>query len=178
MSAVDVRRPWLPAGLAAHGLGPEDVARLTYLVVDEIVDSAVTLTVCPWPAADGMGRLRFAGQEQRGRVTVPLGELDSALYAGWLRRAPRVGDAFGAVLADAERLVAEDDVTWTLPLRALVPGPVYDVTQEARTVAKLAWHAAQCRPLPAVTAHEWGVDRRAARPPRVPVRRTVGPRGG
>src|SRR4051812_29761046 len=52
-----VRRPWLPACLSAHGFSVETVQALSYVVLDEIVGNHATLTVSPWPAADGRGRL-------------------------------------------------------------------------------------------------------------------------
>ena len=96
----EVQRPWLPPGLRAHGLSQDDVRELTYVVVDEIVGSSVTMTLSEWPWADARGRLRFTVDDRTRGVTVDLHALDRALYRGWLRRSPRVGDVFAAHVPD------------------------------------------------------------------------------
>jgi hypothetical protein len=141
-----VRRPWLPGCLTAHGLTVDDVRALSYVVVDEIVGHDLTLVVSPWPAADERGRLRFDVGAGRS-VTVDVTALDRALYAGWLRRPPRIGDVFGAPVPD--------EPAWTGALHELLPGPVYDLSAEARVVAKLAYHGATSDLLPASAVDDW-----------------------
>jgi hypothetical protein len=136
----DVRRPWLPAGLAAHGFTQADVGALTYLVVDEIVGSAVTLVLSAWPWADGLGRLRFLVDQDTRGVTVDADALRRSLYDGWLDRRPRIGDVFAAVVPQSVHDLQEPDGAplWTRPIGDLVEGPVYDLTAEGRQVATLA----------------------------------------
>jgi hypothetical protein len=179
----DVRRPWLPASLGAHHLGPEDVAELTYVVVDEIVGSAVTMTLSAWPWADARGRLRFAVDDSTRGITVDLHALDRSLYRGWLRRAPRVGDVFGARVPPSVHEAQEPDEApvWTRPVADLFDGPVYDLTLDARTVAKLATYAVVSEVLPEGDAERRGMQVRrepGARPaPRRDGVRGAGHRG-
>jgi hypothetical protein len=178
----DVRRPWLPAGLRVHGLTQADVGALTYLVVDEIVGSAVTLVLSAWPWADGRGRVRFAVDEDTRGVTVDAGALQRSLYRGRLDRRPRIGDVFAAVVPQSVHDVQEPDEAplWTRPVSDLVDGPVYDVTAEAREVAALADRALVAPVLSVVEAARLGVpgrgDRPAARP--APRRDLAGPDSG
>lgn len=138
-----IRRPWLPACLAAHGLtaqpGADAVDRLTYLVLEEVVEGVAVLTAAPWPAADGHGRLRFPTAEVP-EVAIAGDRLERELYEGWLDRSPRIGDVFAAPV-DATVLAAAGTGLLEEPLARLLPGPVHDITAEARKVAKLALYA-------------------------------------
>jgi hypothetical protein len=71
-----------------------------------------------------------------------------------------VGDVFAVELSPrAEALLAAgDDVRWDRPLAELVVGPVYDLSQEARTVAKLALGAVAAPVLSPGRAAAWDVD--------------------
>ncbi|MGY1670303.1 ComEC/Rec2 family competence protein [Geodermatophilus sp. SYSU D00710] len=159
---ADVRRPWRPAAVPPEDVPDESLRDLSYVVVDENVGVLTTLGVSPWPAADGYGRLRFDVPADRGHVVVHHAELHDTLYAGWLSREPRVGDAFAVRIAPAveARLAAGDDVSLDAELRLadVFVGEVYDVSAEARTVAKLAYYAAMA---PVVTEAE-AVTRRQA----------------
>lgn len=158
-----VRRPWLPACLAARGRTPEDVRALRYVVVDEVVGDDVGLTVSPWPAADGWGRLRFPEAGDRVEIGVSKARLVRELYRPLRRRrTPRVGDVFAVRLSPvAEDLVATgEDLRWDRPLAALAEGPVYDLSQEARTVAKLALGAVAAPVISSQRAAAWDVDSR------------------
>src|SRR5207249_1211281 len=64
----DVRRPWLPECLQEHGFTEDTVAALSYIIIDEIVDGMVGLVASGWPAADGLGRLRFPAPDQELEV--------------------------------------------------------------------------------------------------------------
>jgi beta-lactamase superfamily II metal-dependent hydrolase len=127
----------------------DDPARLSYLIVDEIVGDTVTMAVCGWPGSDELGRVRFdstpAGAPT-GHLLVHRKELHERLYEGWLRRTPRVGDAFATVLGDpvVARLAEFGEVVLdhSVRLADVLPGPVADLSAEARTVAKLAFYAA------------------------------------
>jgi hypothetical protein len=166
-----VRRPWLPACLAAHGLGVADAAALSYVVVDELVEAVATLGVHPWPAADGHGRLRFDGGD-RHDVTVDADRLHTQLYRGWLARRPRVGDVF-AVRIDEQQLPRVMARPWEEPLGTLLVGPVYDLGAEARKVARLALHAVRSDLLTAPEAKANRLAERALRNERPAPRRSA-----
>ncbi len=171
---VAVRRPWLPAQLAA-GFDATTVIELAYIGVDEIVDEIATLTVAPWPAADGLGRLCFDGSASRGHLLVHVDELRQQLYAGWLQRKPRIGDVFGAAVAPEVEavLAAGDDVGLDKERRLAdaLPGDVHDLSAEARTVAKLAYYAALAPVGTMETAGELGqVSNARPAAPRPPTR--------
>ena len=174
---AEVRRPWLPAALRGHGFTQADVGALTYLVVDEIVGSSVTLVLSAWPWADARGRLRFAVDDSTRGVTVDGAALDRALYRGWLDRHPRIGDVFAAVVPRSVHEMQEPDEAprWERPIAELVDGPVFDLTPEGRTVAALADSALAGPVLPEAAAARLGL---AGRPveetPRAPRRESVG----
>ncbi|HWB70986.1 MAG TPA: hypothetical protein VG452_02120 [Egibacteraceae bacterium] len=160
MSATDareVRRPWLPAPLAAHGFDADSVQALSYVLVDEQVDDAVTVTVLPWPAADGSGRLRFDDLASAREIGLSLKALRAELYKGWLGRRPRVGDVFAATLSPEARAALETqrELAWERPLAELVDGPVYDLSAEARMAAKLAFYAGVAAVHDAEDAQAW-----------------------
>ncbi|MET0764921.1 MAG: hypothetical protein ABWY29_08645 [Blastococcus sp.] len=162
-------RPWAPPAVPSEMLTPQ----LSYIVVDEIVGNTVTLTVSVWPGSDDRGRVRFpqgAEGSPRGHLLVHLKELRERLYEGWLRRAPRVGDAFAAVLGDgvATRLRESGEVVLDRGTRLLdaLPGPVADLSAEARVVAKLAFFAAVAGVQPHRQAEELGQVPKDARGPK------------
>ena len=144
---VDLR-VWLPAALTQHAPfdgdeAAEAASQLSYVVVDEIVDDAIGLTITAWPYADEEGRLRFLGEDRRLHVGVGRAELQAHLY-GSEGRTPRIGDVFGAELrpewnrADA----TSDEPSWVEGPDEVFQGAVYDLTQAARTVSKLAYYGA------------------------------------
>jgi hypothetical protein len=157
---------WLPMSLreAGHTLG--SVGRLSYIVVDEIVDDVVTLAVHAWPVADAAGRVRFPDLAACRHVAVSLHVLQTQLYRGWLTRAPRLGDVFGAVLTEGarRRLAVDDDVRWRRGLHALLETPVYDLSADARVVAKLAYYAAMAPVLAKKEVDRWGLAEKAEPP--------------
>lgn len=156
-----VRRPWLPGCLAAHGLTAETVAGLSYLVVEEMVEDVTAVTVSPWPAADGHGRLRFPDIDV-GEVALPTTVLYAQLYRGWLGRRPRIGDVFaGRVDEDTVEEAAER--VWTGPLARLLPDGVYDLSVEGRKLAKLAAYAVRSQVLDAPVARENALHHKAVR---------------
>jgi hypothetical protein len=146
-TTAPVRRPWTPPCVPAELL--EDPSGLSYLVVDEIVGETVTIAVCGWPGSDELGRVRFDGiaaDAPTGHLLVHAKELHERLYEGWLRRTPRVGDAFAAVLGKAvtARLAESGEVVLDASMRLAdaLPGAVADLSAEARNIAKLAFYAA------------------------------------
>lgn len=156
-----VRRPWLPGCLAAHGLITATVTELSYLVVEEMVEDVTAVTVSPWPAADGHGRLRFDDPDV-AEVAVPTAALHGELYRGWLGRRPRIGDVFAARVDRAALAEAAEGV-WRGPLQRLLPGAVYDLSAEARKVAKLALYAVRSDVLDAAEAQANDLDVKAVR---------------
>ena len=169
---LDRRRPWLPAGLAAHGLTSSDTAGFTYVVVEEMVEGVVDLALSEWPAADGLGRLRFAVDTVTD-LAVREERLHAEVYRGWLSRRPRVGDVLaGPVVREALRTSGG---TWEGPLSGLLPGPVYDLSREARLVAKLALYAVRSDILATEEADAYGMTAKAIQHRRpLPVRERVG----
>jgi hypothetical protein len=155
--------PWLPASLRAHGLTENEVTRLSYVVVDEIVDDTVTLAVHSWPVADKDGRVRFPDLEACRHAAVPRRALETQLYRGWLEREPRLGDVFGFLLTDAakRRLSRQPDVRWQRGLRSLVDGSVYDLSPDARVVAKLSYYAAMAPVLAEEEVDHWALSAKA-----------------
>jgi hypothetical protein len=132
-------RPWLPACIAKHGFTKESVQSLSYLVVEEVVEEVTAITISPWPVADAAGRVRFEPAEPL-EIAVTTKMLHDQVYRNWLHRNRRVGDVFAARV---ERDVLDEatDGVWGGPLARLLPGPIYDITAEARTVARLALYA-------------------------------------
>lgn len=149
-------RVWLPAALTQHDRFAGDdaadaAARLSYVVVDEIVDGAVGLTVAPWPYADEEGRLRFLGDDHRLQVGVGKAELEQQLYEPG--RLARIGDVFGAELRPEWRSGdIGDDEPWADGPDEVFQGVVYDLTQAARTVSKLAYYSAVAAVIPSAQA--------------------------
>lgn len=148
-STTDLR-VWLPAALTAHPRFAGDdaaviAARLSYIVVDEIVDDAIGLTISTWPYADDDGRLRFLRADDRIELGVSRRVLRQ-MYSEERVGAMRVGDVFAAQLTPQAAQVlgdrSEDDPVWNEPLEGLLDGAVYDLTQAARTVSKLAYYGA------------------------------------
>jgi hypothetical protein len=142
-SPAEVRRPWLPKSMKGK-ITPENAAAFVYVVVDEKVGDHVGLTVTRWPAADGLGRLRFDDQHKGLELAVSLKKLMAELYADLkVERPPRAGDVFAVRLSAKgwELLEKGEEMRWTDPILDLVDGPVHDISKEARKVAKLALYA-------------------------------------
>jgi hypothetical protein len=156
-----VRRPWLPACLAAHRLSTATVSELCYLVVEEMVEDVTTITLSPWPAADEHGRLRF-DDTSIAEVAIPTATLHAQLYRSWLNRRPHIGDVFGASIDRAVLAEATEGV-WDGPLGRLLTEGVYDLSAEARKVAKLAVYAMRSDVLEPSQAHSNRLDTRMVR---------------
>jgi hypothetical protein len=160
------RPAWLPLSLREAGQDLKSVGRLSYIVVDEIVDDVVTLAIHRWPVADRDGRVRFLDLAECHHVAVSLHVLQTQLYRGWLARAPRLGDVFGAVLTESarRRLAVDDDVRWRRGLHSLLEPPIYDLSADARVVAKLAYYAAMAPVLAMSEVDRWGLGEKAEPP--------------
>ncbi len=147
--------PWRPESIGELGLTDDDLRALSYVVIDEVVGPVAALEVSAWPAADRAGRIRFEAAAV-GDLVVPVDELAKRLYRGWLRRAPRVGDVLATRLDRGlvTKLRAGNDVVvgQAVDLGEVLAHEVYDVSGDARTVAKIAFHAAATRPIPRAEA--------------------------
>lgn len=133
--------PWWPPSLSGAVRSAAGLRReWQYVVVEEVVGATVELLRWPWPLADPLGRL-FWDDDADDRVmtaAVPQRLLRLQLYRpNSLVRRPRAGDTFAARItakADGWDLAAPvDDLT------GLFPGPLYDVSADAREAAKLAY---------------------------------------
>ena len=143
----DPLRPWTPPGV------PEEMVagkRLSYVVVDEIAGDTVTLAISAWPGSDTEGRVRFeepAGDEPACiHLLVHRKELHAVLYEPSLKREPLAGDTFAAEVGNVVREALDEDgdvvLDDTMRLAEALPGRIFDLTKEARNVAKLAFFAA------------------------------------
>jgi len=138
------RRPWLAPALSGKGL---DVTTLTYIVVDEIVGGIVGLSLSPWPAADSRGRLRFDVEDDPTHVAVHDEILCEFLNDHGLPFVPPEGAGdpdsrpllIGTTLAAQVRLTSA--TLWRKPLSRWIPGSIYDISANARELAKLAYYA-------------------------------------
>lgn len=161
-------RPWDPGHPEEPALA-EEHDRLLYIVVDELVDDWVGLSVAPWPHADREGRLRFVGFDPAVEVGTSSDELLRFLgpRAGKEGDAPalRVGMTFAARTKEEsaasllERLrdrAGHGEVRIDY-LGALLEDPV-DLTTQGRLIAKLASYGAMLSTLPRRMEQEWNLD--------------------
>jgi hypothetical protein len=138
-------RPWLAPSLR---LSRRSAERLTYVVVDEIVEGIVGLSMSPWPVADELGRLRFDIEQDPVHVAVGLETLCEFLRgrgfpfyppkeaaADEEKRGLLIGTTF------AMEIKKPRAVRWGKPLDRWV-GQIHDITADARDLAKLALYGA------------------------------------
>jgi hypothetical protein len=112
-------------------------------VVEEVVGATIELMRWPWPLADNQGRLFWASDAEEHVMTaaVPQRLVRLQLYRpNQLLRRPRAGDTLAARISSSAPGWAED--RHVEDLAELFPGPVYDVSAEAREAAKLAYQGA------------------------------------
>jgi hypothetical protein len=123
--------PWLPEGLAA-----DDVARGSYITIDELEDEAGAARVTPWPVLDERHRLRFPDRD-RGFTIAADGPRVAAIADRYReeRRPLRIGDVFWAIVRRPARPDRSD-------LADILDGPLLDVTAAAREAAKTQYFAA------------------------------------
>ncbi len=141
--------PWKPRSL---DLDVERLAHLSYVVVDEIVEDAVRLSVSRWPYVDERGRLHFSGSERALVVRASLRALAEFLAerAGWrAARGLRMGTVLAANVdytvlpaAESDEEVREGAVLEPRHPAEWMTVPVYDVSADAREKAKEAFYAA------------------------------------
>jgi hypothetical protein len=144
-------RLWKPDRLPLEG---NEFRRLSYVVVDEIVEDAARLSVSSWPRVDEQGRLHFERAERARSVRADVKELRRFVSAS---RADRGGDPprvrTGTVLAvrvdksvlpepeSDEEMREQANPDPPHPGEWMEP-PVYDVSADARDKAKEAFYAA------------------------------------
>ena len=141
---------WQPEGLDLPGA---TLQTLSYVVVDELVENAVRLSVSAWPSVDEAGRLRFEGGERPRSVPADLKQLRKfvkAKRAGGGRSSQiRMGTVLAvrvdkSVLPEPE---SNEEMREHASLKPRRPDewmepPVYDITGAARDKAKEAFYAA------------------------------------
>jgi hypothetical protein len=141
---------WQPEGLDLPGA---TLQTLSYVVVDELVENAVRLSVSAWPSVDEAGRLRFEGGERPRSVPADLKQLRKfvkAKRAGGGRSSQiRMGTVLAvrvdkSVLPEPESNEEMREHASTEPRRPdeWMEPPVYDITGAARDKAKEAFYAA------------------------------------
>ena len=129
-------RPWRPEGVE---LADVELARLSYLVVDEIVGDAVDVSVSPWPGVDDLGRLVFPEEPAR-TARAEAEALRRFLARDQPGRGPlRMGDAFAARVRPSALNEAGERL---LPPNAWLRRPTHDLRAPARDKAKEAFFAA------------------------------------
>jgi hypothetical protein len=144
-------RLWKPDGLDVER---DELAKLSYVVVDEIVEDAARLSVSSWPRVDAQGRFHFRRTERARSVRADVKELRrfvSANRADRRRDPPRV--RMGTVLAvrvdksvlpepESDEEMQEQARPEPRHPREWMEPPVHDVTAVARDKAKEAFYAA------------------------------------
>jgi len=141
-------RPWRPEGV---GLADAELARLSYLVVDEIVGDAVDVSVSPWPGVDERGRLVFP-EEPAQTARAEAEALRRYLARDLPERGPlRMGDVFAARVSPSGLKDAREQL---LAPSAWLRRPVHDLRAPARDKAKEAFFAAVTPTLTPVQAKE------------------------
>jgi hypothetical protein len=143
-------QPWQPRTL---DLPPEELERLSYLVVDEIVGDVARVSVAGWPGVDDRGRLLFDIRERARSVYATVDALERLVAEHVQARRRRSRLAMGSVLAaqvddsalpEAE---SEEELTQRVAPEPRSPEewikpPVYDIGADAREKAKQAYYAA------------------------------------
>lgn len=136
--------PWWPPSLSravrsAAALRQE----WNYVVVEEVVGATIELMRWPWPLADPLGRLFWEDDAEDRVMTAGVAQrlVRLQLYRpNALVRRPRAGDTFAAKISS--RADGWSAVSLVEDLTSLFPGPVYDVSADAREAAKLAYQGA------------------------------------
>ena len=171
-------RPWDPG----HSQEPtlhEEADRLVYVVVDEVIDTWVGLSMAPWPHADSEGRLRFRGQHGPVEVGTSRKALEEFLATAKKDRSGKRGDAG----ADAQSVPIRIGMTFGArvkrgraaslldrlddhaahgearidDLAKILTRPV-DLTDKGRLLAKLAAYGAVLSTLPEHLGEKWRLE--------------------
>jgi len=157
---------WVPRTLESLVDGEELSEAWAYVVVDEIVDGRIGLSISRWPWLDDAGRLRFGDadadefvgvslehfqgllRERRMLMVMTREERPLARDAGQAlsERVVRIGDVFAVPGAEGGEWTYENEFGehhLVVPARTRI----FDITYEAREQAKLAAAAAVAPPL-------------------------------
>jgi len=158
-------RPWDPR----HHDQPtlvEEHDRLLYVVVDELVDDWVGLSVSPWPHADQEGRLRFVDTEPAAEVGTSRDKLlrflgkeasdDGAGVRVGTTFAVRVREGRAASVLERLRDRAGHGEARIENLGTFCESPV-DLTPQGRLIAKLASYSAMLSTLPTEVEKQWNL---------------------
>ena len=135
-----IRDWWRPRPLTAAGDEPA-WEELAYVVVDELHGGVAGLVASPWPVVDGRGRVRFGSEEESVRITRPEDELVQELSERTPVSRSVVDDATAGELKTRE-LAIGDVFAMRVPrggrfAAGMFRGPIFDITAEAREVAKM-----------------------------------------
>jgi hypothetical protein len=174
-------RPWDPRLSEEPNLYKES-KRLVYVVVDEIIEGWVGLSVAPWPQADEKGRLRFPTNGGPIEVGTPLKALERFLAPARRKSRPsrtegngqqadasedqdsrvRIGKTFaartkssnaGPLLKRLRDHAAHGEVRID-KLNTIFTRPV-DLTDKGRMLARLASYGAVLSKLPSEAEKKW-----------------------
>jgi hypothetical protein len=140
--AKESLRSWKAPSLTEKGV---DQRSLTYVILEEMVGNTVGLSLYPWPAADPEGRLRFETDREPVEVAVTCEE-----FCGFLSK-HELGFVAASTGRSEDRELRSGDV-----FAVRIEGPpagggrrplagwrdVYDISSDAREVAKLAYYGA------------------------------------
>jgi hypothetical protein len=153
--------PWIPEPFVRHFEHHWRRWIRWYVAVDDLDEGIVVFSTAPWPTLDEEHRLVFPDdQMQPFEVPVALAEpffsnrivdpgqlegLDSQAHEELRTRPLRPGDVFA--MSDQELQVLQelsgiDPETGVGPLGHIPEFEVFDITREAREVAKVAYYAA------------------------------------
>jgi len=156
-------RPWDPRHPGAKELVNEH-DRLVYVVIDEIIEDWVDLSVSLWPHADADGRLRFFDPQGAVDLGTTRDAFQGFLASGDLPTGDvGIGQSFAARVktGTAAELLAKlrappEQRQDTTALSELLQRPV-DLTKQARMLARLASYGALLSTLPAELEGRWGL---------------------
>lgn len=129
-----------------------------YLVVEEIAVDVVTFEVSRWPMLDEFGRPHFLatnlpqGFEEDESIALlsvsvdALHEKKRVHFGSAIQQTIRVDDAFGAAI-NLQKWAEVPEVVSAQDLMTLIPSPLYDVSAEARELARITRLASIVQPL-------------------------------
>lgn len=155
-------RPWHPPDPPDDSL--KHIDRLLYIVVDEVVEDWVGLSVSQWPDADASGRLRFDSSLGPLEIGTTKESLVRFLKTAAKRVKSRldVGSVFAARVKDgtardflSQAAGRTDEAARAFQdLAAWLEKP-WDLTEQARYVAKLSYYGALLSTLPEEVGQRW-----------------------
>ena len=129
-----------------------------YLAVEEITADIVTFEVSRWPMLDEFGRPHFLatnlpqGFEEDESIALlsisaeALQEKERVHFGSATQKPIRVDDVFGVAI-DLQKWAELPEVVRGQDLTTLIPSPLYDVSAEARELARITRLASIAQPL-------------------------------